>query len=255
MSPKIPSRRLFGLDILAAGFDEAVELLAQSAAGGDGCARVVVTPNVDHIVRLDKDRTLRQIYARADFIFADGMPVLWASRLLRRPLPARVTGADLFVAMCHEAVTHDWRVALIGGMPGQEAMIRERFETYYPGLRIDVTCPSMSFEPLGEEGERIASRIRETAPHLIFVCLGLPKQEYWAMRHAPTLPRGVIFCVGAAMEFAIGMQRRAPHWVQRIGAEWLWRLVSNPRRLWRRYLVEDTRFLSLCWREWRERAV
>ena len=251
--PPIPSRQLFGLDIMAVNFKQAVELLTQAGNAHDR-GRVVVTPNVDHIVRLDHRPELKEQYLHADFVFADGMPVIWASRLLGKPLPERVTGADLFVAMCRQAISQQWRVALIGGRPGTEAELSARFQTYFPGLDIEIIAPSMRFDPTGDEGQRIAARMRETAPNLIFVCLGLPKQELWSLHHAPTLSGGVLMCVGAAMEFAIGLQSRAPLWVQRIGMEWLWRLCSNPRHLWRRYLVDDPYFLKLCWREWRHGA-
>ena len=251
MPDAIARQRLFGLDILAATFDDAVTLLAAAARRQDGRAAIVVTPNVDHLVRLGRMPGFKQRYAQADYLFADGMPVIWASRMLGAPLPERVTGADLFVAMCREAARQDWQVAVLGGTPGSEAMLRERFAQYYPGLRIDFICPSMQFDPSGAEGREAAARIAALRPNVVFVCLGMPKQENWALEHAGALPGGVILCVGAAMGFAIGLQRRAPAWVQRNGLEWLWRLLSDPKRLWRRYLVEDPRFLILCWQEWR----
>jgi N-acetylglucosaminyldiphosphoundecaprenol N-acetyl-beta-D-mannosaminyltransferase len=249
----LPAVELFGLNIAALSFDEAVERLAQAAGLRDGRARVVVTPNVDHIVRLDASPELRARYARADFIFADGMPLVWASRLLGRPLPGRVTGADLFVALCRRAQERGERVMLLGGRPGAEADLQARFAHYFPGLDIVIVCPSMNFDPLGEEGQACARRVCEAAPDMVFVCLGLPKQENWALHYAPALPGGIVLCVGAAMEFAVGLQRRAPLLWRRAGLEWLWRLLTNPRRLWRRYLVEDPRFALLCWRQWRAR--
>ncbi|WP_260986310.1 WecB/TagA/CpsF family glycosyltransferase [Bordetella genomosp. 13] len=249
--PALPKVRLFELDIAAVSFDDAVQALAQAAERRDGHARVVVTPNVDHVVRLDARPEFRARYARADYIFADGMPVVWASRLLGRPLPQRVTGADLFVAMCEQSRQNGWRVMLLGGRPGSEADLKARFAEYFPGLRIDIVCPSMQFEPLGAEGEAFAQQVRQAAPDVVFACLGLPKQENWALHYAPTLPGGVVLCVGAAMEFAIGLSRRAPRAFQRTGMEWLWRLLNNPRRLWRRYLVDDPWFALLCWKQWR----
>lgn len=249
--PALPKARLFDLDMSAVTFDAAVEALVRAAERRDGRARVVVTPNVDHIVRLDAAPELRARYATADFIFADGMPVVWASRLLGRPLPQRVTGADLFVALCKEAERRNWRIMLLGGMPGSEADLTARFARYFPALRVDIVCPSMRFEPLGPEGEAFAQRVRESAPDVVFACVGLPKQENWALHYASSLPGGIVLCVGAAMEFAIGLQRRAPAVFQRIGMEWVWRLLTNPRRLWRRYLVNDPWFAMLCWKQWR----
>ncbi|WP_246164910.1 WecB/TagA/CpsF family glycosyltransferase [Pigmentiphaga aceris] len=246
-----PRVRLFDLDLVAVDFAQAVTLLVTEATHSGNGAKVVATPNVDHLVRLDGMPAFRARYAHADYLFADGMPLVWASRMLGRPLPERVTGSDLTVALCKEAARHGWRIAMLGGMPGQEATLKALFAKTYPGLQVEIRCPSMQFDPVGAEGNAAAQWIREYAPQLIFVCLGMPKQETWALHHAPALRGGVVLCVGAAMDFALGLQRRAPLAVQKSGFEWLWRLGSNPRRLWRRYLVDDRKFLSLLWREWR----
>ena len=250
MHPKV---ELFGLDIAALTFDQAVETLAQAAIRRDGAAQIVVTPNVDHVVRLESNPDFKARYAQADFIFADGMPVVWTSRLVGRPLPERVTGADLFVALCRRAQAEDWQVAVLGGDARIEEDIRQGFARSFPGLRVEILSPSMQYDPDGQEAREHAQRIRELAPRIVFVCLGMPKQEKWAFRYAPTLPGGIILCAGMAMMFAIGMQSRAPLWMQRSGLEWLWRMGSEPRRMVRRYLVEDAKFLGLFWREWRGR--
>lgn len=243
---------LFDLDIMALDFQAASAALGISAERHMQPAHVVVTPNVDHIVRLERQPDLKALYRQADYIFADGMPIVWASRLLGKPLPERVTGADLFVAMCSYAVSKKWRVVLLGGRPGDEAALQQRFSERYPGLDITIIAPSMQFDPAGPEGQHAAERVREMAPNLVFVCLGLPKQERWALHYAPSLHGGVIMCVGAAMEFALGMKSRAPRSFQRLGLEWLWRLLSDPKHLWRRYLVDDPWFAVICWREWRK---
>ena len=248
-----PIVHLFDLDLHAVTFTDAVRLLSAAATEERGAAKVVVTPNVDHLVRLERMPEFRSRYATADFIFADGMPLVWASRLLGAPLPERVTGADLFVALCKKAVEHGWKVALLGGRPGTEAELLARFEQYFPGLRLEILAPSMQFDPDGEEGLSSVRHIVAMRAQVVFVCLGMPKQEAWALRHAERLPGGIVLCVGAAMEFAIGLQQRAPLWIQHNGLEWLWRLVSQPRRMWRRYLVDDPKFLAICWREWRRR--
>jgi N-acetylglucosaminyldiphosphoundecaprenol N-acetyl-beta-D-mannosaminyltransferase len=253
VNPSTQSTRLFGLNIRAVTLRQAVALLATRIGDRQANAGVVVTPNVDHLVRLERNPEFKEGYARAEFIFADGMPVVWASRLLGNPLPGRVTGADLFVELCREAVAHQWKVAVLGGVPGSEQSLLERFQRYYPGIDVDIMCPSMQFDPLGAEGESAAQAIRDLAPHVVFVCLGMPKQEVWSLHYGPTLPGSLVLCVGAAMEFGIGLQRRAPRFVQRFGMEWFWRLASNPKRFWRRYLVDDPRFARLCWQEWRRR--
>lgn len=252
--PAFPTRRLFGLDIWSASRAAALAALTEAATsrGADGC-RVVVTPNVDHLVRLEDEPTFKALYASADFIFPDGMPVVWASRLLGRPLTERITGADLFVDLCRLGAQHGWEAYILGGMPGQEATIRSGLEGRFPGLRVQVQCPSMAFDPDGPEAEEALTRIAAGRPQLVFACLGLPKQELWLLHHRRRLQAGIGLGVGAALEFALGTVKRSPLWMQRAGLEWFWRLASNPRKLWRRYLVNDSRFLPLLLREWRAR--
>ncbi|VVE50099.1 WecB/TagA/CpsF family glycosyltransferase [Pandoraea anhela] len=246
-----PNVALFGLNIAAVPFGQAVDVLAHAAAQRDGRSRIVVTPNVDHIVRLDVLPAFKQQYRKADFLFADGMPIIWASRLFGRPLPGRVTGADLLPALCDRARASGRKAVFVGGRPGQEAQLHAGLSQRFPGLDFTLMIPSMTFDPTGPEGQDIAQRVRELAPDLIFVCLGMPKQERWAMAYADTMPGGVMLCVGAAIEFAAGMQKRAPKWMQRSGCEWMYRILQDPGRMWRRYLVEDRRFIGICWRQWR----
>jgi len=245
-----PICRMFGIDICVASFDQAAQRLMQLAASPAGKPAIVVTPNVDHVVRLDADPQFRQLYVQADFVFADGMPLVWASRLTGQPLPERVTGADLFVALARACAAQKVPVYVIGGMPGQEQALHAAFARIYPGLQVDLFCPSMQFDPLGAEGLEALQRVNQARPGVVFVCLGMPKQERWAIGLRDQLQAGVVMCVGAAMEFALGFKVRAPRWMQKCGLEWTWRLASEPRRLWRRYIVQGARFAGLLRRKW-----
>lgn len=247
-----PTSRLFGLDICAASFTQAAQQLMALAARREGPPAIVVTPNVDHVVRLDADAQFRALYVQADYIFADGMPLVWASRLGEAALPERVTGSDLFVALARAAATQQLPVFVIGGMPGQEEMLTAAFGRVYPGLQVEIYCPSMQFDPAGAEGLEALRRVNACRPGLVFVCLGMPKQERWSFAHQSTMQAGVVMCVGAAMEFALGFKSRAPLWMQKAGLEWFWRLASEPRRLWRRYIVQGSRFAGLLRREWKQ---
>lgn len=242
---------MFGLDICAASFNDAARHLLEIAHRSQDTPAVVVTPNVDHIVRLEADTGFGALYAQADYVFADGMPLVWASRLSERPLPERVTGADLFVELARGAARQNISVFVIGGLPGQEQRLLDAFARVYPGLRVGLFCPSMQFDPSGVEGLEALQRVNAFVPGIVFVCLGMPKQERWAMAHRDAMQAGVVMCVGAAMEFALGFKTRAPHWMQHSGLEWLWRLASEPRRLWRRYIVQGARFAGLLCQEWR----
>lgn len=244
--------QLFGLDICVASFNDAAHQLIEMAIHRPATPAVVVTPNVDHIVRLDADAGFRTLYAQADYVFADGMPLVWASRISERALPERVTGSDLFVELVRQAVRKKIRVFVIGGIPGQEEQLLSAFRQHYPGLSVALYCPSMQFDPLGAEGLEALNRVNAFEPGILFVCLGMPKQERWALAHKTALQAGVVMCVGAAMEFALGFKSRAPRWMQQAGLEWFWRLASEPRRLWRRYIVQGCRFVGLLRKE-RER--
>ncbi len=244
------TEHLFGLDICAARFDEAADALFAYASAGARPARVVVTPNVDHLVRLqDAPDEFTAQYRRADYIFADGMPVVWASKLAGKPLPERVTGADLFLALAQKASQAGVPVTVIGGLPGQEMMLREAFERVYPGLPLELFCPSMRFDPLGAEGIEAVERVNRQRPGIVFICLGMPKQERWAFAWQQQLDASLVLCVGAAMDFALGFKQRAPRWMQKAGLEWFWRLAAEPHRLWRRYIVRGSRFVGLLARE------
>lgn len=247
---ELRTEHLFGLDICAVRFDEAVDALFVYASAGRRPARVVVTPNVDHLVRLrDAPAEFNEMYRGANYIFADGMPLVWTSKLVGKPLPERVTGADLFVALASKASKAGMPVTVIGGMPGQEAILREAFFSVYPGMPLELFCPSMQFDPFGAEGIEARELVNRQRPGLVFICLGTPKQENWAFGWQQQLDASLVLCVGAAMEFALGFKRRAPLWMQHAGLEWFWRLMMEPRRLWRRYIVQGSRFLGLLVRE------
>lgn len=262
MAPALPRVRLFGLDLCAVGFAEAASHLRAVAANGYAAnaaalnpavalappavaARVVVTPNVDHLIRLEKNPAFKPVYAQADYIFADGMPVVWASRYSAQKLPGRVTGADMFVALARFAQQDRIPIFVIGGLPGKEAGLQAAFESIYPGLQVEIFAPSMQFDPLAGEGLEALRRVNLARPGIVFICLGMPKQEIWALSHRAAMHAPLVLCVGAAMEFALNKKKRAPQWMQRAGLEWFWRMASEPRRLWRRYLVQGLGFFPL----------
>ncbi|HEY0294376.1 MAG TPA: WecB/TagA/CpsF family glycosyltransferase, partial [Bordetella sp.] len=145
MNPKV---ELFGLDFSALTSAQAMDALAAAAVRRDGRAQVIVPTNVDCLVRLEANLDFKfHYYAKADFILADGMPVVWASRLLGRPVPERVTGADLFVGLCQRAQAEGWQVVVLGGDPQIEAEIRQGFARTFPGLRVEIVSPSMRYDP------------------------------------------------------------------------------------------------------------
>lgn len=220
-------------------------------AAREGSRVLVVTPNVDHILRLYDDAELVMIYRSADFVFADGMPLVWLSKLLPgESLPGRVTGADLLPEVCRMAVNSGLKVIFMGGNPGVAERAAEVLQIRFPGLKVAGTYfPPFGFEHSELETEKMITFCNAHEPDLLFFGVGSPKQERWAAAQLPKLKVGVLLCVGAAFDFASGDIRRAPLMMQNLGIEWLWRLLSEPQRLWRRYLLCARRFVVLAIRE------
>lgn len=211
---------------------------------------LVVTPNVDHIVLLQRDSAFRNAYAAASLRVCDGAPLLVLSRLCRRPLPGRVTGADLMSDVCELAAQDGLRVFIAGGAPDVLRQGISKLEERYPGLLISGYSPPLAFEGTAEDLV-LQREIRTADPDIVMVCLGAPRAEIWAAEQQHAHP-AVYLCVGAGIDFAAGAKRRAPEALQRLGLEWLYRLTQEPGRLWRRYLVRDAAFLPLAARElWR----
>lgn len=199
-------------------------------------AHFLVTANVDFLVQARNDIELHRIFLDADMVLCDGTPIVWASRWLRAPLPERVAGADLVPLLLEVAARKGYRPFFLGASPeaAQEAVARLRAQ--YPTLEI-AGCYSPPFSSLLEmDHEECRRRILAARPDLLFVAFGCPKQEKWMAMHYRDLGVPVTIGVGGTIDFLAGRIRRAPLWVQRTGAEWLFRLAQEPRRLLHRYL-------------------
>jgi N-acetylglucosaminyldiphosphoundecaprenol N-acetyl-beta-D-mannosaminyltransferase len=227
-----------------AGALDEIERLVDAGAGG-----AVFTPNVDHVVQAESDASFREAYANASLSLCDGQPLLWASRLLGSPLPEKISGADLVAPLLRRAGRRGWRVFLIGGMPGSANAAAKRFAASY-GVQVAGIEDGRIDLASGASDEALLARIREARPQLVLVALGAPKQELWIAARRARLAPAVSLGVGAALDFAAGAVRRAPPWMQRVGLEWFYRLTREPRRLARRYLWNDRRFLAIFLRTW-----
>jgi N-acetylglucosaminyldiphosphoundecaprenol N-acetyl-beta-D-mannosaminyltransferase len=234
--------------------DAVARLIGWLDLPGKRC-RYVVTPNADHCVMLRDNDQLRRVYADADLVLADGMPVVLASRLLRRPLPERVTGSDLVPALFDVArVDRPLRVYLLGGAPHVTKTAAENIQTRWPAVQVvGIDSPPLGFEHDERQNQAILERLARVKPDVLVVGLGCPKQELWVHQHRERMAARIALCVGATIDFLAGEKRRAPVWMQRIGLEWLHRLATEPRRLFRRYARNAYIFPQLVWREWRTR--
>ena len=216
--------------------------LNQAVSAIVACARemrspmpFVVTPNLDHLQRLDNNPNLARAYSEAKFSFADGMPVIWLSRLAGTPLPERVSGADLMPALCRVAGEQKLRVYLLGGGKGVARQAAEKIARDNPGIRCDYRYPPFGFESDEVENGRIVESINRFQPHFLFVGVGSPKQENWIIEHRGQLKAGISLGIGTTIEFMAGNLKRAPIWMQHCGLEWFYRLMLEPRRLAKRY--------------------
>jgi len=210
----------------------------------------IVGPNAQLVTLAEHHPRFAEAMQAADLAVPDGISVVLASRLLGVPIPERVTGGDLMGRLCAEAAHYGFRVFFLGGLPGAAMMAAWNLEQRYPGLRICGTwCPPPGFENDPREQAQIRDAIDNVHPDLLCVALGAPKQEIWMYENAASLPVGAILPVGAAFDTQSGLRRRAPRWVQRLALEWLFRLLMEPRRLWRRYLIGNAEFMLLVLRQ------
>lgn len=240
---------IFDMVFDAVTLNEASQRIVQAALSGN--KGLVVTPNVDHIVTMEKDKQMKEIFQKAMFRFADGMPLVWFSRLVHPfGLPCRVTGADLLFSVAEHASNQGASLFLLGGQPDAARLGAENLVKQYPGLRIaGYYCPPFGFEHDPEECQRIVTMINDANSQILLLGVGAPKQEKWASTWLHLLKVGPVLCIGAAFDFAAGKVLRAPLFVQTAGLEWAWRLAAEPRRLFHRYIVKDSRFLLLAVRE------
>lgn len=239
---------LFDLSICNITYEDLCEALsARVAARQPG---FIVTPNVDHVCRFHRDAAFREAYENACMVLADGMPILWSARLLGRPLREKLSGSDMLPRLSALAAERGWSVYYLGAADGVADEVARRLTERHPSLRVGGTfSPPMGFEKDEAVNEDILRRLQESKPDICFVALGSPKQEIWLHRNCERSGVPVMIGVGAAFDFVAGRARRAPVWMQKTGMEWVWRLCHEPRRLARRYLVEDAYFLLVLVRE------
>lgn len=231
------------LEIDVIGFEHAVEAVIALAKGGSG--GYVVTPNVDHVVLAEKNTDFRAAYEHAALSFVDGMPLVWASRLLGEPLPDKISGSDLIAPLMKRAADEQLRVYLLGAGPGVAEKAGAELHRRYGVNIVGCDAPMLSASPGDAETAQALARIRAAQPHLVLVAMGAPKQELFMHRFEEAYAPAVALGIGAGLDFIAGTVKRAPRWMQKAGLEWLYRLVSEPKRLWRRYLLNDPQFLFI----------
>jgi N-acetylglucosaminyldiphosphoundecaprenol N-acetyl-beta-D-mannosaminyltransferase len=214
------------------------------AAMDSGRGGWILTPNLN-ILRHSRKLPIRRLIKKADLVVADGMPIVWASRLQGTPLPARVAGSNLISSISAEASRRKRSIYLLGGSPGTAEGARDVLVRRHPGLRIaGLYCPDYGFEKKPYSIERIRADIAAARPDLVFVALSFPKGERVIEQLKNQFPHIWWLGVGVSFSFLCGHVRRAPLWVQRRGFEWLHRFAQEPRRLCKRYFLEGMPFAA-----------
>ncbi|MFV0429704.1 MAG: WecB/TagA/CpsF family glycosyltransferase [Arachnia sp.] len=254
MTGRAPVRELFGYQVTAATLDQAVEICAEAVRSREPLNIAVL--NAGKIARADRDPRLREALTSCDITFADGMAVVWASRWLRRRLPERVAGIDLFTRLLEHASREGLRVYLLGAQPKVLALVRQQVATGYPGA---VVVGARDGYFADAEAAQVAAEIGRSTPDLLFIAMTSPRKETFIASHRRHLGRiPVVHGVGGSFDVLAGVTKRAPEAWQRLGMEWAYRVLQEPRRMFWRYLVTNAQFARLLARElvagWRARG-
>jgi len=220
-----------------------IDAIVDAAAAGRG--GWVVPMNLDVLRRFGRDDTFVALIADAEMFVADGMPLVWASRLQGASLPERVAGSNMISSLSGGAAARGLSVYLLGGDPGTADEAASILKKRFPTLRVAGTyCPPMGFEKDPEQMAKLTDAVTAAMPDIVFVALGCPKQERLVIHLRPHLPKAWWMSVGISFSFLCGRVHRAPKWMQWIGLEWVHRLAQEPRRLARRYLLEGIPFAA-----------
>ena len=232
------------VNLLGVEFDNVskLELLSKLKRG------VIFTPNVDHLMKLRRDRNFAYVYRTADYKVCDSQVLIYVAKFLGKPLKAKLSGSDLFPWFCdYHRCNDEMKIFLLGGVEGVAKEAQKRINARI-GRQIVVGeySPPYGFEKDSLECEKILMILERSPANVVAVCLGAPKQEKWIATYRDRLPSIDIFmAIGATVDFEAGMKPRAPKFVSDIGLEWLYRLLCEPKRLWRRYLIDGFPFIGL----------
>ena len=207
----------------------------------------VVTPNVDHIVQLERGGEIVDAYKHADLILADGKPLLWIAKWYGTPIKEKVSGSDLFPLLCKMAAEKGYKMFFLGATEGVAVKAAENLKKRFNDLQVVGTyAPPFGFEKDHEEMEKIKDMIKAARPEILIVGLGCPKQEKFMYHHCKELGVPVSLGLGASFDFEAGNIKRAPKWMADHGLEWLFRITRDPRRLAKRYLVDDMKIFGMA---------
>lgn len=240
-----PAITLMGCRIDNLSMEETLGRIEEFIRSGKPHQHVVV--NVDKLVKASRDDELRGIINACALVNVDGMPVVWASRLLGKPLKERVAGVDLFEALMRRSSERGWRAFLLGARAEVVAAVADTYRRRFPELVI-AGWRDGYWQDEAQEAQ-VAGQVRASGADLLFVAISSPKKEQFLGRWQATMRVPFAMSVGGSFDVAIGRVKRAPRWMQRAGLEWFYRFLQEPRRMFRRYFIEDMAFIRLLIKE------
>jgi len=241
----LPRTRILGVDVIAAPFDEVIGVVQGILSSERRRCAILCPTGVHGLIEADEDPELRRLLNSAELTVADGMPLVFVSRVLGHAAAERAFGPEVMLAILERGVRYGTKHYLYGGREGVAEKLRSHLTNEFPELQVVGTfCPP--FRSLtSEELSDVASRINASGADVVWVGLSTPKQERWAAQMRDRLDAKLICTVGAAFDYHTGSIRQAPVWMKAFALEWLFRLLQEPRRLWRRYVKIVPRFLGL----------
>lgn len=209
----------------------------------------VITPNVDQIIRIESDKYFKKIYENAELLLTDGTPLVWISRWYKKPIKEKICGSDLVPDLCELAAQKGYSIFLLGAAEGVAAKAAENLKKNNSGLKVaGVYSPPYGFEKDKNEIDKINKMLFASNADMLFVGMGVPKQDIFIYENMNKYQIPMSFSIGATIDFEAGIQKRAPKWINRIGMEWLYRLVRDPKRMFKRYIINDMKIFKLAWR-------
>ena len=209
----------------------------------------VITPNVDQIVRMETDSYFKEICDNAELLLTDGHPLLWIAKWYKTPIKEKICGSDLVPELCELAAQKGYSVFFLGAAPGVAQRAADKLKETLPDLKVAGTySPPIGFEKDEQELDKINQMLFDSHADMLFVGMGVPKQDIFIYENMQKYQIPMSFSIGGTIDFIAGEQKRAPKWVNKIGMEWLYRLCQSPKRMFKRYIIDDSKILKLAWK-------
>ena len=209
----------------------------------------VVAVNTDVIIRIENDEYLEKIADEAELTLVDGKPLIWISNWLKRPVKEKISGSDLIPKLCQVASEKGYSIFIVGGKDGVADRAKTNLERTFAKIEIVGTySPPFGFENDEDELKRINQKLCDTGPDIVIACFGCPKQEKWIYKNYMKYDGTVSICAGATVDFLAGSIKRAPKWMSNHGLEWFYRFLQEPKRMFKRYFVDDIKIFRLAWK-------